>query len=174
VIAVSAVTGTGLDEVRALGGAGRTCVLLGSSGVGKSTLLNALVGTTQEVRAIRADERGRHTTTRRELFVAADGGLWIDTPGMRELSQWIDDAEEETAFDDITALSAGCRFRDCQHREEPGCAVRGHIPAARLASFHKLADERRTGVVRQSAAQKLAATRKARAKKPKPPPTSTD
>ncbi|MBS1123186.1 MAG: hypothetical protein H6Q90_5414 [Deltaproteobacteria bacterium] len=172
VIAVSAVTGLGLADVRALGGAGRTCVLLGSSGVGKSTLLNALVGSSQETRAIRADERGRHTTTRRELFVAADGGLWIDTPGMRELSQWIDDAEDEVAFDDITALSVGCRFRDCQHREEPGCAVRGHVPATRLASFHKLAAERRAGVVRQGTAKKLAETRKARSKKP--PPGTTD
>ncbi len=171
VIAASVITGAGLDEIRTLGGSGRTTVLLGSSGVGKSTLLNALIGSSQETRAIRSDERGRHTTTRRELFVAADGGLWIDTPGMRELSQWIDDADE-TAFDDITALSAGCRFRDCQHRDEPGCAVRGQVPAGRLASFHKLASERKTGVARQGAARKIAETRKARSKKL--PPTNTD
>ncbi len=167
VIPLSSVTGTGLDEIRALGGPGRTCVLLGSSGVGKSTLLNALIGTTQVTKEIREDERGRHTTTRRELFVAADGGLWIDTPGMRELAQWID-ADEQPAFEDITELSARCKFRDCRHRDEPGCAVRGIVAADRLASFHKLADERATGVTRQSQAQKIAETRKARARKPAP------
>lgn len=168
VIAASIRTGTGLDEIRALGTAGHTCVLLGSSGVGKSTLLNALIGTQQETREIRADERGRHTTTRRELFVAADGGLWIDTPGMRELAQWIDDDEEAPAFDDIIALAASCRFRDCRHRDEPGCAVRGVIAPERLASFHKLSTERATAGTRQSEAQRIAATRKAR-KKPAPP-----
>jgi ribosome biogenesis GTPase len=168
VIPVSSITGTGLDEIRALGGEGRTCVLLGSSGVGKSTLLNALIGTTQLTKEIREDERGRHTTTRRELFVAADGGLWIDTPGMRELAQWIDEDEEEMAFDDITELAASCKFRDCRHRDEPGCAVRGVVAADRLASFHKLAGERQTGAARQSQAQKIAETRKARARKPAP------
>jgi ribosome biogenesis GTPase len=170
VLAVSSTSGAGLDALRALGGPGRTAVLLGSSGVGKSTLLNALIGTQQETRAIRADERGRHTTTRRELFVAADGGLWIDTPGMRELAQWIDegDDDEAAAFDDIITLAAGCKFRDCRHRDEPGCAVRDAVPAARLASFHKLADERTTSAARQAKAEKLAAHRKARQRAPKP------
>lgn len=167
IVEVSSVAGAGLAELRALGGPGRTTVLLGSSGVGKSTLLNALIGTHQETRAIREDERGRHTTTRRELFVAADGGLWIDTPGMRELAQWIDEGDE-TAFDDITALAAGCRFRDCHHGAEPGCAVRDKISPARLASFHKLAGERATAATRQSEAQRLAAAKKSR-KKPAPP-----
>ena len=171
VIAISIVSHVGLAEVRALGGEGRTCVLLGSSGVGKSSLLNALLGTTQETREIRADERGRHTTTRRELFVAADGGLWIDTPGMRELAQWIDDAgDEPDAFDDIAALAATCKFRDCLHEQEPGCAVRGHIDPARLASFRKLAAERRAAAAKQEAAKKLAESRaaaKARGRKPR-------
>jgi ribosome biogenesis GTPase / thiamine phosphate phosphatase len=168
VLAVSAVRGEGLDELRAMSGDGRTAVLLGSSGVGKSTLLNALIGTTQKTRDLRADERGRHTTTHRELFVAPDGGLWIDTPGMRELAQWIDEDEEELAFDDITELAAGCKFRDCRHRDEPGCSVRDHVDAARLASFHKLADERAAGVVKQTGAQRIAAAKKAR-KKAAPP-----
>lgn len=165
VVGVSVVTGAGLDDVRALGGPGRACVLLGSSGVGKSSLLNALIGTHQETRPIRPDERGVHTTTRRELFVAPDGGLWIDTPGMRELAQWIDDAADlADAFDDIAALAAGCRFRDCRHAGEPGCAVRDAVPAARLASFHKLAGERRAAAALQHQARRLAQGRKPRRK----------
>ena len=168
VIALSSTQGHGLDELRALGGARKTCVLLGSSGVGKSTLLNALLGTHQETRALRGDERGRHTTTRRELFVSESAGLWIDTPGMRELAQWVDD-EEEVAFDDITTLAARCKFRDCRHEKEPGCAVHDAVAPERLASFHKLASERAVGVTKQSEAQRIAASRKARAKKPGAP-----
>jgi ribosome biogenesis GTPase len=164
VIGVSVVTGEGLAELHALAGPGRTAVLLGSSGVGKSSLLNAVAGTDQKTRALRSDERGRHTTTRREMFVGADGGMWIDTPGMRELAQWIDEGDE-VAFDDIAELAARCRFRDCRHRDEPGCAVRDAVPAERLASFHKLGDERRASAVRQDAAARLAETRRARGKK---------
>jgi len=166
VISSSARSGVGLDEIRALGGAGRTCVVLGSSGVGKSSLLNALFGMTQVTREIRADQRGRHTTTRRELIVAADGGSWIDTPGMRELAQWVDDEEEAQVFDDIVEVAANCRFRDCTHAKEPGCAVRDAIGAARLASFHKLVGERHVAADKQAAARRLAETRKGRKKPP--------
>ncbi len=174
VLAVSAQSESGLDALRAYGGPGKTCVLLGSSGVGKSTLLNALIGTQQEVREIRADDRGKHTTTRRELFVAPDGGMWVDTPGMRELAQWIDEGEPEQAFDDIAELALQCRFRDCKHHNEPGCAVRDAVPAERLASFHKLASERVTAAERQAKAEKLAAHRKARQKSPKPPKSGAE
>ncbi|MFN0247767.1 MAG: ribosome small subunit-dependent GTPase A [Kofleriaceae bacterium] len=168
VLAVSARTQDGLEPLRTYGGPGKTCVLLGSSGVGKSTLLNALIGTRQEVREIRADDRGKHTTTHRELFVAADGGSWVDTPGMRELAQWVDDDADEQAFDDITELAEKCRFRDCKHEREPGCAVRDAVTSDRLASFHKLASERVTAAERQVKAEKLAAHRKARQRSPKP------
>jgi ribosome biogenesis GTPase len=172
VVGVSIVTGAGLDEIRALAGPGKTLVLLGSSGVGKSSLLNALAGDElQRIQAIRADERGKHTTTHRQLFVTPDG-LWIDTPGMRELAQFIDD--QDLVFDDIEALATGCKFRDCQHRAEPGCAVRDAVPPARLASFHKLLDERGAGALRQQAAQRIAETRKAKAKKYAPRPGKRD
>jgi len=167
-IGVSIVSGDGLDELRAAAGPGKTSVLLGSSGVGKSSLLNAVAGDQlQRTQAIRADERGKHTTTHRQLFVT-ENGLWIDTPGMRELAQFIDD--QDLVFDDIDALAAHCKFRDCQHRAEPGCAVVGHVPANRLASFHKLLEERGAGALKQEAAKRIAETRKAKAKKYAPRP----
>ena len=166
---VSTITAAGIETVRTLG-AGKTTVLLGSSGVGKSSLLNAVLGEqAQLTQTIRGDERGRHTTTHRELFVT-EHGLWIDTPGMRELAQWIDDTDEDVAFEDIAAIAEHCKFRDCQHRAEPDCAVRaaveaGKLSASRLASLHKLADERATGAHKQHAAARLAETRRAKAKK---------
>jgi ribosome biogenesis GTPase len=162
-LAISSHTGAGLDAIRALAGAGRTAVLLGSSGVGKSSLLNALAGNAvQLTQPIRQDERGRHTTTHRELFMT-DAGLWIDTPGMRELAQWFED--DAIVFADIDALAASCKVRDCQHRNEPGCAVVGAIPAARLASYHKLLDERAAGAKDQKAARRIAETRRAKVNK---------
>jgi ribosome biogenesis GTPase len=167
VIAASVVRGTGLDALRALAGPGRTVILLGSSGVGKSTLLNILAGVDQTTRPIRDDDRGRHTTTRRELFVTPNGA-WIDTPGLRELAQWLE-REDEPVFDDIAMLAEHCRFRDCRHRDEPGCAVRDTIEPARLASYHKLAAERASASARQASARRLADSRKAKVKKPRPP-----
>jgi ribosome biogenesis GTPase / thiamine phosphate phosphatase len=179
VIAASVVTGAGIAELRALAAPGTTTVLLGSSGAGKSSLLNAVAGTAQSTGAIRADDRGRHTTTRRELFATDAGGLWIDTPGMRELGQWIAEqdasAADAAAFDDIAALAAGCRFRDCRHVDEPGCAVRGAVAPDRLASFHKLTGERRAATALQTQTRKLAETRRVRAAKPtKKPPAGDD
>jgi ribosome biogenesis GTPase len=145
---VNAKAGEGVEPLRAHFSPGRTAALLGSSGVGKTTIINRLVGTdirrTQEVRA--ADSRGRHTTTHRELVMLPDAGLIIDTPGMRELQLWdAADAVRET-FDDIEAVAAGCHFTDCRHRDEPRCAVKaavaeGKLRADRLESYVKLQDE---------------------------------
>jgi ribosome biogenesis GTPase len=132
--AVSSITGEGVDVVRSILGPGVTGALLGSSGVGKSTLVNALVGeellATQE---IRDDGRGRHTTTRRELVQLPGGGLLIDTPGMRELQLWVADEGLEEAFEDVTSLFAQCRFSDCSHESEPGCAVKAAISDGTLS-----------------------------------------
>lgn len=146
VLAVSARTGSGLEDVRALFGENRTAVLLGSSGVGKSTLVNAFAGNdaiaTQEVRE--SDHRGRHTTTRRELVLLPGGGVVLDTPGMRELQLW--DADLEQTFGDVEEVANACRFSDCAHDGEPGCAVRaaledGTLAPERWESYRKLQRE---------------------------------
>jgi ribosome small subunit-dependent GTPase A len=133
VLPVSSVTGQGVDAVRALVGPGRTAAMVGPSGVGKSSLANALAGRlVAETREIRDDGRGRHTTTHRELHLLPGGGLLIDTPGMRELALYDDGDGIDTAYGDIAALATECRFRDCAHRTEPGCAVAGAIEGGRL------------------------------------------
>jgi ribosome biogenesis GTPase len=138
-----------LDALRAHLGLGRTAALLGSSGVGKSTLVNRLIGQeilqTRDVRI--TDSRGRHTSTARQLVVLGDEGILIDTPGMRELQLWDAGQSLEDAFPEIDALAAACRFRDCRHTQEPGCAVRaavasGDLPDARYESYAKLSAER--------------------------------
>jgi ribosome biogenesis GTPase len=145
---ISALHGSGLDGLRARLGHGRTAVLIGSSGAGKSTLANRLLGderlATQPVRP--DDSRGRHTTTHRSLLALPGGGVLIDTPGLRELQLWAPETALDAAFSDIEALACGCRFRDCRHEGEPGCAVTeaaaaGTLDAARLASYRKLQRE---------------------------------
>jgi len=146
---VSSETREGLDELAALFVAGRTLALLGSSGVGKSTLVNRLADEeVLETRDLRADGRGRHTTTHRELVVLPGGGLVIDTPGMRELQLWVSEEGLETTFADIEELASQCRFVDCAHETEPDCAItaalrEGRLDAERLASWRKLGRELR-------------------------------
>ncbi len=152
---VSNVTGEGLEELRGYLGPGRTAVLLGSSGVGKSTLLNRLAGAElMRVSEIAADGTGRHTTTHRELVRLPGGGLVIDTPGLRELQLW--DAGEgiHAAFEDVEALALECRFSDCAHTREPGCAVlaavdKGTLELDRLRSWRKLQKELAALAIRQ-------------------------
>jgi ribosome biogenesis GTPase len=146
VVAASAVSGEGIEAVRAHLAPGRTVAFIGSSGVGKSTLVNALAGrellTTAGIRE--DDARGRHTTTRRQLVPLAEG-LVIDTPGMRELGL-LDGDGLATAFDDVERTAAGCRFNDCRHQSEPGCAVRaalarGDLDPDRFRAYRKLERE---------------------------------
>ena len=161
---VSGREGTGLDGLDAYLVRGRTVALVGSSGVGKSTLINRLVGhdvqATREVRA--RDGRGQHATTRRELVRLPGGALLVDTPGWRELRLFSDEAALDQAFVDLAALAAECRFRDCAHAQEPGCAVRAGLDGARLASYHKLQAELRSQAVRQDGRARAAQNRRIR------------
>jgi len=147
VVAVSALDGRGMGAIRDRTGPGRTVAFVGSSGVGKSTLLNRLAG--EELAATGAirddDGRGRHTTTRRQLHLLRAGGLVLDTPGMRELALWDGDGLEQS-FADLEQLAGECRFTDCAHAGEPGCAVgaalaEGRLDARRLEGWRKLQRE---------------------------------
>lgn len=155
VVTTSALAGTGTEGLQAHLGPGITAALVGSSGVGKSTLINHLLGRealrTGHTRA--GAGKGRHITTHRELLPLGAGGMLIDTPGMRELGLW--DAGEglRAAFADIDALAARCRFRDCTHQGEPGCAVTEQVPAARRDSFARLVREQAHQEQRQQGAQ---------------------
>ena len=165
VIAASAVSGEGIEAIRAHLGAGRTVAFIGSSGVGKSTLVNSLAGfellTTSGIRE--DDARGRHTTTRRQLVALAEG-LVIDTPGIRELAL-LDGEGLANAFEDIEQVAAGCRFSDCAHASEPGCAVRlalaaGTLDQARFAAFQKLEREAHRAELSTNAVARKAERRK--------------
>ncbi len=177
-LVASAVTGAGLDALRQWLEPNRTAVLLGSSGVGKSTIVNALAG--EELLATQAvredDQRGRHTTTHRELIVLSAGGVILDTPGIRELQLW--DADLEQTFGDVDEIARRCRFSDCNHDREPGCAIRdaladGSLPGERWESYVKLQRElealeaRRNHLLRQERVREYKIRERQNRKKPK-------
>ncbi|GAA6618032.1 ribosome small subunit-dependent GTPase A [Scytonema sp. NUACC26] len=148
IIVLSASTSQGLDGLKPYLQTGQTVALLGSSGVGKSTIVNQLIGTAvQTVQAVRkGDDRGKHTTTHRELILLPSGGLIVDTPGMRELQVWSGDEGLQETFADIEMLAQQCRFRNCQHEREPGCAVQqaldeGTLDYQRFLNYQKLQKE---------------------------------
>jgi len=148
IVVLSAVNNQGLDALISYLSKGQTVALLGSSGVGKSTITNQLVGRiVQSIQAVReGDDRGRHTTTHRELILLPSGGLLMDTPGMREIQIWAGDEGLQETFADIKTLAMQCRFHDCQHEHEPGCAVQqaledGTLDYQRFLSHQKLQKE---------------------------------
>ncbi len=148
VMLVSALAGFGVDDLASNLRPGETAALIGSSGAGKSTLLNRLLGfESQRVREVRThDSRGRHTTTHRELILMPQGWLLMDMPGLREIQLWADPEAVSEAFPEIALLAASCRFRDCRHQGEPGCAVAaaveaGELERARLHNYDKLQRE---------------------------------
>jgi ribosome biogenesis GTPase len=158
VVLTSALSGLGLEELRAYATRGRTVALIGPSGAGKSTIINALLGEErQATAAVRAgDGRGRHTTVTRELVPLPGGGVLLDTPGLRAVAMVEAPDGLAAAFDDIGSLARGCRFTDCAHDGEPGCAVAaavaaGELAAERLASWHKLQREAQVAAMRTDA-----------------------
>ena len=167
----------GIEQVAGYLAPGRTAALLGSSGVGKSTIINRLIGAdllkTRDVR--QSDSKGRHTTTHRELVILPAGGLIIDTPGMRELQLWDVSGSVRETFDDIETLVAGCHFTNCRHRDEPRCAVKaavdeGRLAADRLDSYLKLHEELADLARQQDERAMIEERRRSRGGKvPKPP-----
>ena len=147
IIRTSVIEQDGYDQIKPYLKPGKTLAFVGSSGVGKSTLINHLLGEQRlETNGLRNDDKGRHTTTHRELMILPCGAMVIDTPGMRELGMWDSGDGLSTAFEDIEKLAERCRFKDCTHRNEPSCAVRaavesGELTEERLASYEKLKAE---------------------------------
>jgi ribosome biogenesis GTPase / thiamine phosphate phosphatase len=170
VLFISAKRGEGVEQLLPYMSRGRTVALMGSSGAGKSTIVNRLLGgevqRTQEVRV--GDERGRHTTTHRELFVLESGGLVLDTPGMRELQLLVSERGLRETFEDIEEVAGECRFSDCSHASEPGCAIRealesGALDAERYANYRKMQAEMRHTATLQD--QRKSQEEKARVKR---------
>lgn len=157
VVAVSVVTADGLDGLSSYLAAGRTVCVLGRSGAGKSSLVNALLGVEAlDTADVRRDGKGRHTTTHREMRVLPSGAVIVDTPGLRGAGLWVSDEGLDRAFADVEQLLGGCRFNDCSHTQEPGCAVLqavedGRLPERRLESWRKLQREARWMEVRSDA-----------------------
>jgi ribosome biogenesis GTPase len=167
VLSVSSVDGVGIDALAGLLAAGSTAVFLGPSGAGKSTLVNSLLGESRlETGDVRGgDHKGRHTTTRRELVSLPSGACLIDTPGIRELGLWLDAEAIDAAYSDIEALSEGCRYRDCRHESEPGCAViaaadSGELDGHRLEGYLKLRREAESNELRRSTHEVRASERR--------------
>jgi ribosome biogenesis GTPase len=166
---VSAATGEGVEELSPYLRRGRTAALLGSSGVGKSTLANRMCGSELLVtRELGASGRGRHTTTHRELVLLPGGGMLLDTPGMRELQLWAGEESLAGAFEDVAELTAECRFADCAHDSEPGCAIKaaladGSLPVGRWESYAKLQRELRWLEIRRDKARQAEERRRRRA-----------
>jgi ribosome biogenesis GTPase len=167
--AISAATGEGLEALEPYLGRGCTVALLGTSGVGKTTLANRLAGGIRRATAATsAGGRGRHTTTRRDLLPLPGGGLLLDTPGMRELQLWAEEEALDSTFPELAALAAACHFGDCAHQGEPGCAVRaaladGSLPAERYEAWRKLQRELRALEVRRDARLRAESKREAKA-----------
>jgi ribosome biogenesis GTPase / thiamine phosphate phosphatase len=173
--AISTYMASHMEELKQYFKEGQTIALLGSSGVGKSSIINYFLGgTIQKVQELRNDgQKGKHTSTHREMFILPEGGLIIDTPGMREIQLWDADEGLHEAFEDIESAAADCFFRDCKHDGEPGCAVvnaieNGIITAERLDSYKKLEKELQFLERKQSTANRLAQKKtKIQTKKPK-------